>query len=205
MTDATYGDLRLPDGFWVHVYPCPLTGCWLWAGGGVSRGYGRVAWRGKQWYTHRLAFAQLVHAISDGLFVLHHCDTPACVNPTHLFEGTQATNLQDMSRKRRSVRLQPAEVGRLFELRADGLTVEKIAETLAVSRGLVSRVLRGGDQVYPDTPPNPVPGRQRAGLSVQDRQRVQTMARDSATCQDIATEFGVSRSTAWRWLHSWAA
>jgi hypothetical protein len=78
-------------------------GCKEWQG---SRN--KVGWHG-QWrnlagqieLTHRAAWRLFVGDIPDGMFVLHKCDNPACVNPEHLFLGTQKANMHDMWTKGR--------------------------------------------------------------------------------------------------------
>lgn len=72
------------------------TGCWLWAGGTISSGYGSVKARGKSRLAHREAYED-VHGLgsADGLQVRHRCDTPVCVNPSHLQLGTPADNMRD--------------------------------------------------------------------------------------------------------------
>lgn len=70
--------------------------CWLWQGHRDPCGYGKFCLRGSYVGAHRVAYA-LAHGdeIPDGLFVLHTCDVRACVNPNHLYLGTQADSVRD--------------------------------------------------------------------------------------------------------------
>jgi len=77
------------------------TGCWEWTGGKDKRGYG-MTWDGKKWRkSHRVFYEWLVGPISPGLFICHRCDNPSCINPEHLFPGTQKDNIQDAIAKKR--------------------------------------------------------------------------------------------------------
>jgi len=81
--------------------PEPNSGCWLWLGYGDKNGYGTFYPRGERWKAHRYSWFIHNGSIPDGLMVCHHCDMPACVNPNHLFLGTNKNNLQDMVDKGR--------------------------------------------------------------------------------------------------------
>ncbi|HQR98114.1 MULTISPECIES: HNH endonuclease signature motif containing protein [unclassified Polaromonas] len=80
------------------------SGCWLWTGAISRRGYGVFQLGvGTQGKAHRVSWELANGPIPDGLGVLHRCDTPGCVNPSHLFLGTNSDNMADMVQKKRSL------------------------------------------------------------------------------------------------------
>jgi hypothetical protein len=100
---------RLPHGararFMAKVR-VDANGCWIWQGatGGAGR-YGRVAIGSSETdQAHRVSYELHVGTIPEGHYVCHRCDVTLCVNPEHLFTGTQAENMRDMVAKDRCSR-----------------------------------------------------------------------------------------------------
>lgn len=85
--------------------PEPNSGCWLWLGGTGARGYGSFTQRADGFVAKRAHRASWIlyrcAEITSKEHVLHKCDMPLCVNPEHLFIGTQKDNMSDMARKGR--------------------------------------------------------------------------------------------------------
>ena len=79
----------------------PESGCWLWTGSKDKGGYGRFRLGGRPQLAHRVAFSWWGPGIADSLECCHACDTPACVNPAHLWAGTHLDNERDKVAKGR--------------------------------------------------------------------------------------------------------
>jgi hypothetical protein len=98
--------LSLADRFWAKV-EYDKAGCWLWTASLSEDGYGYFGvhevdgWRMRK--AHRIAYQLAYGPIPEGVRVLHTCDDPRCVNPEHLFLGTQTDNMRDMAAKGRGV------------------------------------------------------------------------------------------------------
>lgn len=88
------------DRFWAKVYKDEVSGCWFWTRAHIQ-GYGALQINGKAEHAHRLSW--LIHRgeIPTGMWVLHRCDCPPCVNPDHLFLGDHLANVADKVAKGR--------------------------------------------------------------------------------------------------------
>lgn len=142
--------------FWSRVQVSGDDECWPWTGAKQGHGYGVFrAPNGQRTTASRVAFMLTRGPLPARSVVCHTCDNPPCVNPLHLFEGSQADNVADMDRKGRGCRpgasvpgeangqakLTEGEVREILS-RPDA-TPTQLAARFGVSRRLV-RLIRSG-------------------------------------------------------------
>lgn len=134
------------------------SGCWEWNGSRTEKrgGYGQVSVggrSGKVMKAHRLAYMRWVGEIPAGMFVCHHCDNPPCINPDHLFIGTNRDNHNDMTKKGRgfvpislrgeksnSAKLTEADVKTIRYKIATGVSISQIGREYGVTKQAIWRI-----------------------------------------------------------------
>jgi hypothetical protein len=124
--------------------------CWEWMGSRDRRsGYGQISVAGKVLKAHRVSWELHRGPVPGSLCVLHACDNPRCVRPSHLFLGTQLENIADREAKGRNRPLQGSDNGysKLTEadvrtIRASRATQEALAYLYGVAQTTISSIRR---------------------------------------------------------------
>jgi len=153
---AAHSESRFRKIFWAKAAPTE-NGCWRWTGSRNKQGYGRGMRHGRYFGAHRMAWELTHGAIPPGACVLHRCDNPSCVNPAHLFLGSQRDNRLDCLSKGRDAPRVAAILGSRnpnSRLTADdirsiraryalrGTTKSEIARDFGVTDVLVGMIVR---------------------------------------------------------------
>lgn len=142
----------IQERFWSKVSKISDDNCWLWLGDKISNGYGRFSLKNKKYLAHRFAFSldNNIPINNIDCFICHTCDNRLCVNPRHLFKGTNSDNMVDMYRKGRgndnkgekhgASKLTDAEVLKIRQLCITGISQQKIASMYNVSQSLITNI-----------------------------------------------------------------
>ena len=127
--------------------PVTECGCWIWMGSSQVRGYGKLISNGKKISAHRASYSLYKGDIPKNMYVCHKCDTVSCVNPDHLFLGTQRGSMHDMIAKGRSgngehhpnTKLTKEDV---LSIRSSDLKSSLLAEKFNVSTSNINAIKR---------------------------------------------------------------
>lgn len=136
--------------FWERVLIKDWDDCWIWVAAKSSAGYGQFRMSGLLIYAHRYSWEISNGIIPPKMCVLHRCDNPACVNPNHLFLGTQTDNMADKVAKGRQragtagngeknhkAKLTLADV---MEIRKSSLSGKTLAQKYGIHPGTVTKI-----------------------------------------------------------------
>ncbi len=123
--------------------------CWIWQGSLKQNGYGQISENRKKLYPHRVSYIFHKGLIPENMNVCHSCDNRRCVNPQHLFLGTQADNMNDMNNKGRHARGTKTNMSKLTDIQvieirskySSGIKNAVLCKEYGVSHSTIHRVV----------------------------------------------------------------
>lgn len=137
------------ERFWAKVATKGPGDCWLWTASTSTSGYGHIGVAGRLRQAHRFSWELHRGVIPAKMYILHRCDTPACVNPAHLFMGTHAENMADRNRKGRAAHNRGEQHGcaklteaQVLAIRDSTQTQKTLAAKYGVSISTISLILK---------------------------------------------------------------
>lgn len=128
--------------------------CWIWTGPIGDDGYGKVKIAQKTLRSHRVSYALINGDFDQSLMVCHRCDVPLCINPEHLFLGTNSDNQIDSRSKKRGADIRGVKnpAAKLTEVQILEIKKEYIpyvithtflAKKYGVCKNHIARIIRG--------------------------------------------------------------
>lgn len=198
--------------FWPRVVPGQAPdACWEWDGSHNAKGYGLFARpdidRG-YWLAHRFSWSLHNGDIPAGLYVCHRCDNRGCVNPAHLFLGTQSDNMKDCGRKGRTnyqrhgaprgdrnhnTKIPDATVMEMRRLyAAGGVSQNALADRFGIKRNQAQDLISGRKRTYlPVLGPPAERAHRGARLSLAQVEEIRRLRSVGRSMRSLSREFGI--------------
>lgn len=170
-------------------------GCWRFSGKPGSDGYGKLKTNGTTVRAHRAYYTAYVGLVPDNLWVLHHCDNPMCVNPEHLYVGTQLDNERDKDARGRRA---PSPSVACPETLPRGAEHPRFGKGMPPSSATALLAANKG---------RPLSAAHKTKLSPLDGAQVLAIRKDARSQRAIAKDYGVTQMTVsrikrgLRWTH----
>jgi hypothetical protein len=195
---------RLLERFERLYVPEPNSGCFLWLGALSPGGYARITIVRSE-NAHRISWMLFRGNIPDELHVLHHCDVRCCVNPDHLFLGTNDDNIADKVAKGRQARnrgvLHPAAKlteSQVLAILNDVRPLAAIAECYSVTKATITSIKAGTSWVNitnGGVPRRPKPFGEQQGTAKLTEQLVRAIRLDHRSQRMISKAYDISQSS----------
>lgn len=194
------------EKFWFFTKKCEheencLYCCWVWVGSFDRKhnGYGQFSLGGKPRKAHRISYMIRNKIDLLDLHVCHFCDNRFCVNPNHLFLGTNHDNVKDKVKKNRQLKGESCSFSKLteqtvLELRRqyheDYISANQLSLEANIHAGTMGEILRGDIWRHVG---GPIGLRKHTGrLRPEDKEKIILLNKEGKSQKEIAKLFGIS-------------
>lgn len=142
MPKKGFKDTRtIEEKFNKHVTKHDANKCWDWKGAICKDGYGKLYDAGNWRRAHRISYKLFIGPIPEGFLVCHRCDNRICVNPAHLFIGTDEDNMIDKVKKgRHSYKLFEKDILEIRKRCSEGGVKTELAKEFGVTAGYIGHI-----------------------------------------------------------------
>lgn len=182
-----------------HKFQATDTGCINWTGSKDNRGYAMFVNNKEAWKMSRVVYTYHFGDIEPGLFILHSCDNPACVNPDHLSAGTQRENMQQRHARNRyntqprgsehaRSRLSEFDIANIRKYWAAGMSQTKLGKMYGEAQPTIYNIVHGN--TYSHLP---------ITTQIDKKEICRDMYIHGATYDEICTALLISPTTVWSW------
>jgi len=191
-----------------YFIKCDDNDCWQWKNKPDKNGYGIFVISKKNYRAHRVSYKLAYDVDPKDYLVCHRCDNPGCVNPKHLFLGTNKDNVQDMrSKKRHSYgekskrsTLTEKDILKMRKMARDGIPYNQIAKKLNIGISLTSHAVKGRCWAHLKgaikEPKKPLTGKDhyKTKLDVSDVLNIRELSKKGYSQSKIAKKYNISQS-----------
>lgn len=143
-------ELTIKERLLAFIHINESTNCWIWIGSKNRKGYGQLSYMNKTRIAHRLSYEIFNGSIPKEMLVCHYCDNPSCINPDHLFIGTNLDNSNDKFFKKRekfsfgifngNSKLTFKDVSAIKKMLINGVKGREIAKIFNVTNANISSI-----------------------------------------------------------------
>ena len=192
--------------FWAKVDKRSDNECWPWLVSSKNWGYGSFWLHGSNTLAHRVSFFLTTGEVPEQ--VNHHCDNPGCVNPTHLFAGSQLANMRDRNGKNRAnfcigsrcpwARITEQDVLAIRTRKANGELSSDLAKEYHLSGRHIRGILIGMTWKHVGG----IIERQPPSVSSEQVQHIRRLFKDGMQQREIARLIGTTHTVVWNVVHN---
>lgn len=206
--------MEIKRRFYENVETSPESECWKWVGGKDARGYGIFRAYGFAHRAHRFSWLLHYGEFPNEMLVCHKCDNPSCVNPEHLFLGTQFDNMRDMVNKGRNANVKGnknpranlsdqdvMEIRRLWD--DDRVSPKELSKMFGTPKSTINKII--SSDTWKHLPPcKRQPSNRDSRLTEPDVLEMRRLYGHGLSSTILGKMFKLTQQQAWKVVNYWS-